>query len=211
MAHGLHFLSLGAIVPRIQGVEMRGPAKVCLLWAVAVVLVPVQARADGYVAPWLGFSIASATDDGRRGFGVTAGYMGAGVFGFEGDFGYSPDFFGSRAEFGNSNANTAMGNFILGVPICGTHCAGARPLVSGVLGLMASRIEGGRLVDVSRTNNRFVYNIGAGMMGFFNQHVGLRGDVRYLRSLRDTNLFSGVDFDPGRLSYWRVSGGVTFR
>ena len=25
------------------------------------------------------------------------------------------------------------------------------------------------------------------MMGFFNQHIGLRGDVRYLRTVEDTN------------------------
>jgi hypothetical protein len=190
---------------------MRGITKACLLWAAAMVAIPVQARADGYVSPWLGFSIASATDNGRSAFGATAGYMGAGVFGFEADVGYSPDFFGSRSEFGSNNAITAMGNFILGVPIGGTHGAGVRPFVSGGVGLIRTHIEGGTLVNASRTNNAFGYDIGAGMMGFFNQHVGLRGDVRYLNTLRDTNRESGVDFEPGRLSYWRISGGVTFR
>jgi hypothetical protein len=40
------------------------------------------------------------------------------------------------------------------------------------------------------------------MMGFFNQHIGLRGEVRYLRTLEDTN---------GRLHYWRAAAGLTFR
>jgi len=49
------------------------------------------------------------------------------------------------------------------------------------------------------------------MMGFFSDHVGLRGDVRYLRLLQDTNFGSGIDFNPGKVRYWRVSAGVTFR
>jgi hypothetical protein len=104
-----------------------------------------------------------------------------------------------------------MGNFILGVPVGGTHGAGVRPYLSGGLGLMRTHIEGGGLVDVSRTNNAFGYDIGAGMMGFFNQHVGLRGDARYLATLQDVNRFGGTDLEPTRLRYWRVSGGVTFR
>jgi len=190
---------------------MRGSTNPCLLLAVAFVLIPVQARADGYVTPWLGFSIASATDNGRTAFGATAGYMGAGVFGFEGDFGYTPDSLGSSSMFSSSNTITAMGNFILGIPIGGTHGAGVRPFVSGGVGLMRTHVESGTLVDLSLTNNSFGYNVGAGMMGFFNQHVGLRGDVRYLRALRDTNLGPGVDFDPARRGYLRFSGGVTFR
>ena len=42
------------------------------------------------------------------------------------------------------------------------------------------------------------YEVGSGMTGFFNQHVGLRDDVRYLRALEDANRRSGIDFDPSR-------------
>jgi opacity protein-like surface antigen len=190
---------------------MRSITKARLLWTAVVVLVPVPVLADGYVTPWVGYSVTGKNDPGRGAFGAVAGYMGAGVFGFEADFEYMPDFFGSRREFGSNNAISAMGNFILGVPIGGTHGAGVRPFVSGGVGLMRTHIEGGALLDASRTNNAFGYNIGAGMMGFFNQHIGLRGDVRYTRTLDDTDRGSGVDLDPGRLRYWRVSGGVTFR
>ena len=191
---------------------MRGVTRACLVWAaVAVVSSPVQARADGYVTPWIGVNLASTTDSGNSAFGVTTGYMGAGVFGFEADFGYSPDFFGSTSEFGNITAIAVMGNFILGLPIGGTHGAGVRPFVTGGLGLMRTHIEGGTIVNVSRSSNDAGYDVGVGMMGFFNHHVGLRGDLRYLHMLQDTNLGSGVDFEPGKLHYWRLSGGVTFR
>lgn len=209
--------AVGAGIHKRNGIEDAGCQEessmkrglFCL--ALAIVFASARTQADGYVTPWIGVNIASATDSGRGAFGVTSGYMGAGVFGFEADFGYSPDFFGSSREFGSNNAITAMGNFILGVPVGGTHGAGVRPYLSGGLGLMRTHIEGGGLVDVSRTNNAFGYDIGAGMMGFFNQHVGLRGDVRYLSALEDVNRFGGIDLEPGRLHYWRVSGGVTFR
>src|SRR4051812_7097236 len=80
----------------------RGPdwmfkiLRTCLACAaVAVVLAPATARADGYLTPWAGVTFANETDAGDRAFGVTTGYMGGGVFGFEADIGYSPDFFGS--------------------------------------------------------------------------------------------------------------------
>lgn len=187
---------------------MQGLTKACLLCAAAV-CIPVQARADGYVAPWIGAGGLSATDAGRTAFGVTGGYMVAGVFGFEGDFGYAPDFFGLN-ELGKSNAITAAGNFILGVPFGGTKGASVRPFILGGLALIRTQLENG-VLDTSRTNNGVGYDVGAGMMAFFSHHVGLRGDVRYLRLLQDTNLGSGTDFNPGKVGYWRVSAGVTFK
>ena len=50
------------------------------------------------------------------------------------------NFFGSSREFGNNYAITVMGNFILGVPIGGTHGAGVRPFLSGGFGLMRTHI-----------------------------------------------------------------------
>jgi len=182
----------------------------CLICAV-VLAVSTRAWADGYVSPWVGLSAVSPTDNGRTAFGVTTGYMGGGVFGFEADVGYSPDLFGSRTAFVRETAITAFGNFILGVPIGGTHGAGVRPFVSGGIGLAHTHVEREGLVEVSRSDNGFNYNLGAGMMGFFNQHFGLRGDVRYVHGLADTDRLQGVDLEPTLLRYWRVTGGVMFR
>ena len=42
---------------------MLGAVKKYLLWtATAIVLVPVQARADGYVTPWIGLDLASSPE-----------------------------------------------------------------------------------------------------------------------------------------------------
>ena len=191
---------------------MQRAANVCLPFVIAAVIaVPAPARADGYVTPWIGLSVSDITDNGHTAFGVTTGYMGAGVFGFEADVGYSPDLSGPSSLFRSDTSITAMGDFILGIPIGGTHGAGVRPFVTGGLGVVRMHSEVGDLVEVSRTANTLNYNLGFGMMGFFSHHFGLRGDVRYFRTLEDTDRFSGFDLEPARLRYWRVTSGVTFR
>ena len=190
---------------------MHGLTKACVILTTAVTFcAPARARADGYVSPWIGMHAVDRNDDGRGTFGVTGGYMAGGVFGFEGDVGYSADFFGP-SQIGKGHVINVMGNFILGVPIGGDDGAGVRPFVTGGLGLLRTHIDAGRLVNASLSSNDFAYDFGAGMMGFFSDHFGLRGEVRYLRTLEDSNRGSGIDFEAGRLRFWRATAGVTFR
>jgi outer membrane protein with beta-barrel domain len=211
VAHRLHLVaSTRQIRAKHKELSMRSFANACVVLAVAgVVLVPAPVRADGYVNPWIGVTGLSSSDTGQSAIGVTTGYMGGGVFGFEADFGYSPDFFGVSDNIGKTSAITFTGDAILGIPIGGTHGAGVRPFVSGGFGLMRTARQ--TVLDVSESNNELCYDFGVGMMGFFAQHIGLRGDLRYFRTLEDMNRFSGFDFSPGRLRFWRVSGGLTFR
>ena len=60
-----------------------------LLTTMVIVAGADEARADGYVTPWVAVNAIDQNDEGHRGFGVTTGYMGAGVFGFEADVGYA--------------------------------------------------------------------------------------------------------------------------
>lgn len=50
-------------------------------------------------------------------------------------------------------------------------------------------------------------------MGFFSDHVGLRGDVRYFRTLNRDDTDSGLDlgFDLGDFDFWRASIGLVIR
>ena len=94
---------------------------------------------------------------------------------------YTPNFFEDTAgdgdfAFGDSNVTTLMGNLILGIPVGGQHGAGIRPYVSGGVGLLRSRADGGDFFDDLDTND-FGMNIGAGLHGFFTDSVGIRGDV----------------------------------
>ena len=53
---------------------MRGVWKLVVAAATtAIIWAPVQARADGYVSPWVGTQFGSDIDHGRTAFGVTAG------------------------------------------------------------------------------------------------------------------------------------------
>jgi len=180
--------------------------------AVALVCAPATARADGFVSPWIGSAFGSNIDNGRTTFGVTAGAMGAGVIGGEVDFGYNPSFFGTNNDFGNNTVLNLMGNVIVGVPIGGQRGAGVRPYVTAGLGLLRSQIDGGTLTNVSSSNNMLGWNAGAGVMGYFADHVGVRGDLRYLRGMQslDTGI-SSINLNGDQLHFWRASIGVVLR
>ena len=180
--------------------------------AAAMILAPMQARADGFVTPWVGSAFGSNIQNGQTTFGVSAGGMGAGIIGGDADFGWSPSFFGTTSDFGNNTVMDLMGNLIIGVPLGGTKGAGIRPYVVGGVGLIRSQIDGGTLTRVSSSTNMFGWDAGGGVMGYFADHVGLRGDVRYLRATSDlTTNVSRIDLNGDRLHFWRASIGVVLR
>jgi opacity protein-like surface antigen len=200
---------------------MRGATKILAAAAVAALaLAPVQARAEGYISPWVatnagtGFNsnnLSGSFDNGRIGFGTQVGAMGKGIIGGELDLGWSPSFFGNTTDFGNNSVFNLMGNVIVGIPVGGTHGAGLRPYATAGLGLIRTQIDGGTIATVSSSNNDFGWNAGAGLMGYFSDHVGLRGDVRYLRTLQNNSNGAAISFDPGDFHFWRASIGVVLR
>lgn len=186
-----------------------------LAGAAAIVLAPVQARADGFVTPWVGSSFGSnaSIDNGRGTFGVSAGGMGAGIIGGEFDFGYNPSFFGTQNDFGNNSVITAVGNLIVGVPIGGTYGKGIRPYVVLGGGLIRTQLDGnGSIFRPAGSSNMLGFDIGGGVMGYFNDHIGVRGDLRYMRALQDWNYSGqGINFSGDKMHFWRPSIGVVFR
>ena len=194
---------------------MRRALKAFILTAtLALVAAPMPARAEGFITPWVGANWGSGNniDNGRAAFGVNAGGMGAGIIGGEVAFGYSPSFWGTQNDFGNNSVIDLMGNLIVGIPIGGTHGAGIRPFVTGGIGLLRTQIDGGTLARVSSSNNMLGWNLGGGAMGFFNDHFGLRGDLRYTRGFEDLNTGNTViDLNSNQLHYWRIQAGVVIR
>jgi hypothetical protein len=177
---------------------------------VALVSAPTEARADGYVSPFLGVNFANNSGDGRSNFGIDAGWMGAGIAGLELDLGYAPNFFGSAGNFGDNHVLTAMGNLIVGVPVGGTRGPSVRPYATVGLGLINTQVTGtpgaNGVPKIADTN--FGINGGAGVMGFFSDHVGLRGDVHYFHDFRNSPP-NTVQF--GAFHFWRASLGVILR
>lgn len=189
------------------------PATRALLFALILGFLGPSPRvhAEGFVNPWIGANFATEPGDGRRSFGVTAGGMGAGVIGGEIDFGYSPSFFGTNNAFGDNNVLTVMGNLVIGIPIGGTRGIGIRPYGSGGIGLIRSTVDGLLQLN-SFTDSSFGFNLGGGVMGFFANHIGVSGDLRYFRTIDIKDLTpNAFNLDLGGFNFWRVSFGVVFR
>jgi len=189
--------------------------KYALMTALALVLVPGVARADWLFTPNIGAGFGGAAS-GREHltYGASIGWMGAGIFGWEADFAYTPEFFeGDDDDFDfieNSNVTSFMVNALIGIPVGGQTGGGFRPYFSGGAGLLKQSVEDAdQLFEVS--NNDFGINLGVGAMGFASDHIGFRGDVRYYRSLSDPDEDNEFDIDLGDFDFWRATAGVTFR
>jgi opacity protein-like surface antigen len=185
--------------------------KCAMMAALVLVLSPGAARADWLFTPSIGTGFGGVAE-GRSHltYGASIGWMGEGIFGWEADLAYTPEFFEPDDDdldlVENSNVVSFMANAIVGVPIGGTMGKGFRPFVSGGLGLLQLNVENAdSLFDVD--SNEFGINLGGGAMGFMTDHVGFRGDIRYYRALTDVEeRVDLADFD-----FWRGTVGVTFR
>jgi opacity protein-like surface antigen len=209
--------------------SVRKCIAIASLVLIASVAAPSKASADWLLTPFVGWNWGGTANllnledfddefEQKAMFGASLGWMGAGIFGFEADLGYSPNFFEQPSgtgnfPFGDSNLTTFMGNVLLGVPIGGQHGVGFRPYAVGGVGIIKSRIDGAEdLFEVDSTN--WGFNVGAGAIFFFSDKIGLRGDVRYFRSLQDDD-FDDLDelFDVGlaNFRFWRGTLGLTIR
>jgi opacity protein-like surface antigen len=178
-----------------------------------VLLFATPARADWLLTPFAGTTFGADSTKENFTYGGSLAYMGANVVGFEVDFGYTPEFFESDNNdidfIDDSNVTTLMANLVIGAPIGGSG-AQVRPYVVGGLGLLRTSVTSTeQFFDIS--NNDFGFDVGGGLYIFFNDNVGLRGDVRYFRTLQDPEEDSEFDIAVGSFDFWRATGGVTFR
>lgn len=221
---------------RLKG--LRG-LRIGLRAAMALLFVTAMARpasADWLFTPYLGIVFGGAANtvdidtldeafEQRANFGGSLSAMGGGVFGFEVDFNYTPNFFqltegGEDFEFFdvNSSMTTLMGNLVIGIPVGGTTGGGVRPYVTGGAGLMRANINFEDIFDDLSTNELGI-NFGGGIHIFFNDNIGFRGDLRYFRALEqqddddpeEDDDFIDEDFGLEDFHYWRATAGVTFR
>ena len=95
--------------------------------AAALILMTVTAapaRADVLLIPFWGINFGGdsgkdfgeAFDAKRNNYGLSFAFMGAGVFGIETDFGYSPNFFG-ETDAGDSAILTGTVNLLIGTAV----------------------------------------------------------------------------------------------
>ena len=189
-------------------------------------MAPAKASADWLFTPFVGFNWGGAASFGdfgdfddefeqRANFGASLTYMGSGVVGFEFDVGWSPNFFENTRgsgdfEFGDNNVTTVMANLVVGAPLGGQSGSGIRPYVTGGLGIIKLKADHARDVfNVASTD--WGLNLGGGVIGFFSDNVGLRGEIRYFRSLQDDEPDDDFDVALSNFRYWRGSVGLSFR
>ena len=185
---------------------------------VAITLAPAPARADVLFIPFFGVNLggdsgkefSEAFESNQFNWGASISFMGGGVFGVEGDFGFSPDFYG-KTDAGGSNALTMTGNLILGIPFGGQQGFGVRPYGLVGAGLLRSKSDFG--TDVAEIDeNSVTWSLGGGVLLFFGTSAGLRFDVRYFRTFDDLEVLGiPIAQSPGKVDFTRTSLGFVLR
>lgn len=180
----------------------------CALTAALSAATVREAHADWLLTPYLGVTFGGDADKEQVNYGLSATVLGAGVFGFELDASITPNFFDTDSGvIDDSNVSTIMGNVMLSVPGSGPSF---RPYAAAGVGLIRLKATSvGNFFDVD--DNSLGINLGGGVLGQVNDRVGIRGDVRYFRSFRDSDNDQGLDLDLSGFNFWRGTLGVTFR
>jgi Outer membrane protein beta-barrel domain len=169
------------------------------------------ARADVVLTPYVGSFFGGDISGKPAAYGASAAFMGGGIFGGEFGFNYAPKFVSAGAANEDIAQMSLMGNLIVGIPLGSSDQAGhVRPYVTGGAGLFRITSQESEFFDGVNSND-FAVNFGGGLMAFFSEHIGLRGDVRYFRTLTDSNPNNGVDFDLGALRFWKWDVGAAFK
>lgn len=183
-------------------------AVVVMLVFVGFAAVPPDARAQGFISPFIGFDFggdsgcqtAGDCEDKNSNVGVAVGTMGA-LVGGEFEFGYARDFFG-EAPGVSSNVLTLMANFMVGPRI-----GAVRPYVLGGVGLFKTHVELSATDLLESDNNSFGWDIGGGLIIMFGDRVGVRGDLRRFSTFQERTIL-GFDISNERLSFQRAAAAL---
>jgi opacity protein-like surface antigen len=189
---------------------MKQMAVVALLTGACTICAPEEASAEFFISPLIGYNFSGDSgcpeiincEDKHLNWGVGFGALGS-IFGVEGEWAYIDDFFGETAN-SKSSVTTLMGNFLL-APRFGP----VQPYGLIGAGLMKTKVESAPPAISDTDQNDFGWDVGGGLMIFFGDHVGIRGDVRYFHSVALLNVF-GVETDT-KLDFGRASGAVVFK
>jgi opacity protein-like surface antigen len=161
-------------------------------------------RAQGFISPLIGFNFGgdancpnvTGCQEKRLNFGVSLGKMGS-VFGFEEEFAYAKDFFGTAPTL-NSSVLTVMSNVML-VPNVGP----IRPYGLAGIGLIKTHVELTPTSVLTTDNNNFGWDLGGGVI-IGSQHFGIRGDIRYFHSFQSQTI-AGLVLSNSQLSFGRAA------
>jgi hypothetical protein len=195
--------------------------RVALALSILVLMSGAEARAqDLLFIPYLGFTFGGGSAlfaDLEGGAGESASAVGGsvalvsqGVFGVEADVGYVPGFFerGDRQlVFPGSFVTSLTGAAIVTLPLSITR-ESLRPYLAGGGGLIWAEAR-----DITSTfpiqSTMPAIIMGGGAVGFLSNTVGVRFDLRYIRSLgQGDDVIAGTG---ARVRFWRGSVGLVLK
>jgi outer membrane protein with beta-barrel domain len=184
---------------------------------------PAESRADYLFIPFIGGTFAGRTSfltgleqgggSQRVTFGGSAGWLGSGLLGVEGEFSYTPGLFQRNAEqippglLFDSSVMTFTGNVLVAVPQSVTGYS-LRPYVIGGLGLMRTSLNYDEVFP-TENDNSLGFNVGGGAIGFLTRRTGVQFELRHFRTFaREPSEFGDVG---PRVGFWRFTVGVVIR
>jgi opacity protein-like surface antigen len=170
------------------------------------------AAGQAFISPLIGYNFGgdagcpeiTGCEEKNLNLGVAVGSLGS-VIGTELEFGYAPDFFGETPGV-SSSVLTLMGNVML-APRFGP----VQPYGVVGVGLIKTHVELDVAGLLESDNNHFGWDVGGGLMVFFSDHVGVRGDIRYFHAFQDLNAIIGDLSEETKLDFGRASGSIVFR
>jgi opacity protein-like surface antigen len=187
--------------------------KLIVLTCFCLVAAAPAARAEGFISPLIGFNFGGdaacpsvqGCEDKRMTYGVALGATGN-IFGFEEEFAYARDFFGSAPSL-KSSVLTVMTSVMLAPKI-----GPVRPYFLTGVGLIKTHVDLTTSSILTSDNNNFGWDIGGGLHVTVAPHVGIRGDIRYFHSFQDLTFAAGF-FSLGanqKLDFGRAAAAVDF-
>ena len=177
---------------------------------VALVTCARPAYAEGFLTPFVGFNFGgdsancislSNCDEKRLNWGVSFGSR-HGIFGFEEDIGYAPNFFGKTTS-GDNAVLTVMSNLMVVVP-----AGPIQPYALAGLGLIRPHAKFDSS-SLSLDQYALGYDVGGGVNIFLAHSVGVRADVRHQHTLQNITL--GNLFSDQPVDFWRATLGLALR
>ena len=168
-----------------------------------------DAGAQGFISPLIGFDFGgdsgcpTARDCEEKSSNIGVSFGSLGVVGYEGELAFARNFFGETPGT-SSSVLTFMNNLMIAPKI-----GPVRPYFVLGLGLFKTRVEFTAPSLLEMSNNNFGWDVGGGLMVFFGEHVGVRGDLRRFRSFKSEAIL-GLPLGDEKLSFNRAAAALVF-
>lgn len=206
--------------------------RVSLLVCAIVGLLPARASAEWQIRPFVGLTFGGGTTlidlDHAAGspkvaIGINGMLLGE-VLGIEADIGHTPRYFQSGDPqlvvvsdsttyatqlVVTSAATTYTANLVIAVPRRLTEYS-LRPYVVVGGGFMRAHLDGDQGI-VKWESTLPAMDVGVGVTGFLNSHIGVSWDVRHFRSLDGKSDGRGISIGAEQLSFWRANMALAIR